>query len=409
MENEDFVQKILDAEDRYLFLQKEGYRKLLLGWILYAECFKLFPVSPRLKIEGSPESGKSAVMRMIAGLVTRYDMPVDVTKASLRRSINKDNDRVFLFDEQDVKFDKGILTIFRAGYRNDGGKMQVSGKEKGEVLTFKLFAVIALVIYNPLEDEAFESRCIPIFSHKTQERKEKLATGPWRQEAEPIRRAMTLFVRTHREEIRSTYKSLRVDELGCGRTEEIFAPLLSVAIAVDKYLPGHDLYKTILQFGIDHNDRRKAEALLDDPTPDFVELLAECLKGLTPFRGEYYRLDKIRDFFAVRDAKYFEWSTDQLSRKIRQLKLHKRAIRPRIGQIEGNSDTRQVTCLGIDRDRLRLLLPVDPSAGNTQPSDVSREPVTKQKEAGSMLREDHQLNFGEKPGNNLPNLDESQN
>ncbi|OGF48615.1 MAG: hypothetical protein A2231_11520 [Candidatus Firestonebacteria bacterium RIFOXYA2_FULL_40_8] len=395
MNDDNFVKKILDAEDRYLFLQKDAYRKVLLVWILYAEVFKIFPVSIRLKIEGSPESGKSAVGRFIAGLVTRYDVPVEVTKASLRRLINMDNDRVFIFDEADVKFDKGILTILRAGYRSDGGKMKISGKGKWEVIAYKLFAVMALVVYYPFNDVAFESRCMTIYSHMTQERKEKIDTKTWRQEAEPIRREITQFIRSYREEIRSTYKSLRVDELGYGRTEEIFAPLLSVALVVDKYYPGNDFYKTILQFGIDHNDRRKAEALMDDPTPDFVELLAECLKGMTPFRREYYRLDKVRNFLAGRDEKYLDWTVDQVGRKIRHLKLHKHAIRPRIGQIEKNDNKRQVTCLKIDFERLALLLPVDHSAGTTPNKDDSQNQINKQEETGETLTEDHFLDFGE--------------
>jgi hypothetical protein len=231
----DAVERLLS---RYVIFRTLVQRTAIALWVAHAHAFEAVEVTPYLHVHSAEmESGKTRLLEVLEWLVPRPWHVIGPSEAVLFRKIAQEVPTL-LFDEVDTIFRgaksrtpeaAGLRQVLNAGYRRSGVVPRCSGKDKIELVDFRVFCPKALTGIGAVLPPTVASRCIPIvLARRTKsEVVAKFKQRTIRTETLLLKRALTCWASTAVESLRGAEPAMP-DGLR-DRAEEVWEPLVAIA------------------------------------------------------------------------------------------------------------------------------------------------------------------------------------
>jgi len=234
--------ELLDAVEgllsRYVIFRTPAQRTAVVLWVAHAHTFEAVEVTPYIHVHSAEmESGKTRLLEVLEWVVPRPWHVIGPSEAVLFRKIAQEVPTL-LFDEVDTIFRgaksrtpeaAGLRQVLNAGYRRSGVVPRCSGKDKIELVDFRVFCPKALSGIGAVLPATVASRCIPIvLARRTKsEVVAKFKQRTIRAETSLLKRALTCWASTAVECLRGVEPAMP-DGLR-DRAEEVWEPLVAIA------------------------------------------------------------------------------------------------------------------------------------------------------------------------------------
>lgn len=234
--------ELLDAVERqlsrYVIFRTPVQRTAVALWVAHAHAFEAAEVTPYLHVHSAEmESGKTRLLEVLEWVVPRPWHVIGPSEAVLFRKIAQEVPTL-LFDEVDTIFRgaksrtpeaAGLRQVLNAGYRRSGVVPRCSGKDKIELVDFRVFCPKALSGIGAVLPGTVASRCIPIvLARRTKaEVVAKFKQRTIRAETALLKRALTRWASTAVEALRGAEPAM--PEGLRDRAEEVWEPLVAIA------------------------------------------------------------------------------------------------------------------------------------------------------------------------------------
>lgn len=176
--DKDLMRDIMRVTREYVDLQSDDWDSALAAWIIYTWMPELFPVLPRLLVQGVTNTGKSRIIDLVRLLCYRGLVTSDMTPAVMFRMGEWYRPTIAYDEAQDlVKNDlkiTEILSLYKSGYdRHPIYRMN----ESGDVDVFNIGVPVAMAVKDwlPPEDCLNRSLIINMIKKRRQVSKDRPA------------------------------------------------------------------------------------------------------------------------------------------------------------------------------------------------------------------------------------------
>jgi hypothetical protein len=236
------LDELLDAVElllnRYVIFRGIVQRTAVALWVAHAHALEVADVTPYLHVySAEKESGKTRLLEVLEWLVPRPWHVIGPSEAVLFRKIDHEMPTL-LFDEVDTIFRgpksrtpeaAGLRQVLNAGYRRSAVVPRCSGKDKIELVDFRVFCAKALTGIGAALPDTVVSRSIPIeLARRTKaETVAKFKQRTIAAETSLVRRGLAVWARTAIGLLREV-EPMMPDGLG-DRAEEVWEPLVAIA------------------------------------------------------------------------------------------------------------------------------------------------------------------------------------
>ncbi len=267
------VLALLTAKVRELLdLRRPEEAPLLAVWSLATYFFPLFRAFPRLEFRGERGSGKSKALQLLAQTCFSGLHRVNPTPAVLFRLTEALRPTMCLDEIEGLsKEDRGeILAIINSGYQRGGAVDRVEGQEERRVVSFEVYAPMALAGIRGLNATTEERAITFVMQRGTEAARLNADVDPTDPEWAQIRAGCYRLALTRFREVRQAYKGVRCPEWLVGRERELWRPLLTIAEPAD--LEGAlDLREDLLKLAKAQGEERGGLSVEAEITLDLLE------------------------------------------------------------------------------------------------------------------------------------------
>lgn len=201
-------------------------------WILHTPLVNLFGVTPYIDLEGDAGTGKSNLMKVCKRLVNKGEIITSPTKATLFRSIDNNQNTLFLdeFENYHKDMKQDVLDVINDGYTKGSYIKRCGSTNYETVMKYKTFCpkMFASVSENTIR--TLKSRSITINTLRTDK---KLKDIDFLHEDEiklfdELRDDIIIWSLRNCKEIMQIYGSIQLDTIG-GRDLQIIKPIVALA------------------------------------------------------------------------------------------------------------------------------------------------------------------------------------
>lgn len=217
---------------RFIYFEDSSFYTLSVIYVLLTYLYDVFDKIPYLQIFGSFASGKSLLGEIFEGLCFNSSKAGGMSDAVLWREMADAHHGITLIvDEADrinKTYSSTLLEVLRDGYHRNG---KVKRVKNGRVEKLPTFCPKIIINEKGIQNEALESRTIPIHMLKANCSLEKFRFKKVEKEFKETKELIHSFLEDYRDNITERYNS-DTPEIS-GRDEEVWAPILVIAETLD--------------------------------------------------------------------------------------------------------------------------------------------------------------------------------
>lgn len=235
----DVFDKIREELDNHIDFYDSRYLDVVACWVIGTYLFSAFSAFPYLFISGPRGSGKTKVLDVLNHIVFNPESTSSITPSSMFRLIEA-NKCTLLIDEAEMlrqgEHSQELKLILNAGYKPGKPVVRTNADKEMRVEKFDVYSPKALASINKV-DSTLISRGIEISMIKTSNksmgnRRVTESSGSWT----TIRCHLYRFLMNHSLKVKEIYESSEaINRLQC-RKNELWSPLLAIALYIDKGL-----------------------------------------------------------------------------------------------------------------------------------------------------------------------------
>ncbi len=252
------VLALLVAKVRELLdLRRPEEAPLLAVWSMATYFFPLFRAFPRLEFRGERGSGKSKALQLLAQTCFNGLHRVDPTPAVLFRLTETLRPTLCLDEIEKLSTEdrREILAIINSGYQRGGAVDRVEGQEERRVVSFEVYAPMALAGIRGLNATTEERAISLVMQRGTDPSRLNADVNPADPEWARIRAGCYCLALTRFQVVRGAYEGLGCPEWLVGRERELWRPLLAIAELADQE-EGLEIREDLLKLAKAQGDER---------------------------------------------------------------------------------------------------------------------------------------------------------
>jgi hypothetical protein len=228
--------KLTELFRRFIYFEDSLFYTLSVIYVLLTHLYDIFDEIPYLQIFGLKASGKTRLGDLFEGLCFNPFNSSEISDASFYREIDKEHGGVTMIIDEADDFGgptrRGILRrALRSGYRRNGNVTRCG--PNGSIEKFLTFCPKIIINEKGIQDEALESRMIPIHMIKSILLLEKFRSSKIGKEFKEAKELIRSFLEDYRDNISERYLSFDSVKGIAGRDEEVWAPILIIAETLD--------------------------------------------------------------------------------------------------------------------------------------------------------------------------------
>ncbi len=228
---------LIELIQKYVEMPKQEYVVLESLWIIGTYFYQVFSSYPRLHHNGEPGSGKTKIQRVISKTSFNGLLRINLTLAVLFRIIDAHRPTLCL-DEMDNLGQDGrqeLLSLINSGYQQGGAIDRVEGDSNDRhVVSYGVFSPISISGVKELHGTT-ATRCIFVPMQRGSNPKtlnsDVLTDVP---KLENIRSLCYRLGLLRAGEVAHEFRSLQTPKWLNGRDRELWAPLLAIAVLIDR-------------------------------------------------------------------------------------------------------------------------------------------------------------------------------
>jgi hypothetical protein len=216
---------MLKLMKEYLYVKEEEYHIFVL-WILHTYMVEDFGVTPYIRLNGNPSSGKSTIMRFCRNLVGN-GISGSFSVATIYRILKSNMPSLFFNEFEEVKEKRDLLDVLNNGYEN-GQTISKMDNINDSVITFspfcpKMFGTVCFESIGTLD-----SRSIIIRTESSPRKLKNLVSVDKKRDEEffKLKERIKNIINLHRKGVLKTFDTLDLNFMN--RDRQIILPLAAI-------------------------------------------------------------------------------------------------------------------------------------------------------------------------------------